>query len=386
MQSRRGAALLSSYTRGAAGPSPPEDGVESMRAAAFLVGISGIGAFLAPTSWTRAQASPARGKEPRWRVSGRVVEAGTGRPVAGAHARVLLRRVPYSGMIPAGESLTADGEGRFRDTLLFTETYVLYAAEGEMPNYLLEEGKGTRPRYGQVFRPLVVGGAAGDTTECAVVLGPAATVRVTATDEKGIAVPGASVVAVSDDAPHPIQLMDCAKTDEKGSAEYLGLGEGSWRLLLCKRGVGVASADLANLKWGEERDVAVRLGPSGDLYVACHVRGTEGEGDLDNLFAVMCEVYDAEGRLVSAGPLIPPQWGCKNAGEMPTAKEDRTLLYAGSYAPGRYRVVVRSPRIGTHTDAEFARDCVEVAEGFVIEAGKDARVRLTLDLQPPAPR
>jgi hypothetical protein len=357
-----------------------------MRAAAFLVGLSGIAAFLEPTSWTRAQAKPDRGKEPRWLVSGRVVEAGTGRPLAGAHARVLLRRVPYSGMIPAGEALTADGEGRFRDTLLFPDTYVLYAAEGEMPNSLLKEGKGTRPRYGQVFRPLVVGGPAGDTTECAVTLGPAATVHATATDEKGTAVPGASVVAVSEDAPHPIQLMDCAITDEKGNVEFLGLGEGSWRLLLFKRGVGVGSANLPSLKWGEKRDLVVRLGPSGDLYVACHVRGTEGEWDLDDLSAVMCEVYEADGRLVSAGPLIPTQWGYENMEQMPTAKEEKTLLYAGSYAPGRYRVVVRCPRIGTSTDAEFARDCVEVAEGFAIEPGKTSRVRLTLDLQPPAPR
>ncbi len=356
-----------------------------------LTGIILLGLFVSvpfsePSAPNQDQAGSDPAKEPRWLVSGRVVDAATGRPLSGVRAGVLLRRVPWLGMIASGDSLKTDGEGRFRVSAAFPDVYVVHATEVELPNSPVEGRGGARPRLGQVFRPLSVSGAPGETTECTVVLGPAATVHVSATDEKGKAVPGASVVTVSEDAPHPVQLMDCARTDEKGSVEFLGLGEGSWRLLLFKRGVGVGSADLPSLKWGEKRDIAVRLGPSGDLYLACHVRGAEGEGDLDNLTAVMCEVYEADGKLVSAGPLIPPQWGYENADGMPTSKEEKTLLYAGSYAPGRYRVVVRSPRIGTHTDAEFARDCVEVADGVAIEAGKDARVRHTLDLAPPAPR
>ncbi|MCI0585692.1 MAG: carboxypeptidase-like regulatory domain-containing protein, partial [Planctomycetes bacterium] len=313
----------------------------------ILLGLFGSVAFWEPSAPDQDQAGSDPAKEPRWLVSGRVVEAGTGQPLSGVRAGVLLRRVPWLGMIASGDSLKTDGEGRFRVSAAFPDVYVVHATEVELPNRPVEGRGGARPRLGQFFRPLSVSGAPGETTECTVVLGPAATVHLAVTDPEGKPVSGASIVAVSEEAPHPVQLMDCARTDEKGSVEFLGLGEGSWRLLLFKRGVGVGTADLPALKWGEKRDIAVRLGPSGDLYVACRVHGTEGEGDLDDLTAVMCEVYGADGKLVSAGPLIPPQWGYANVEEMPTSKEEKTLLYAGSYAPGRYRVVVRSPRIGT---------------------------------------
>ncbi|MGH7150561.1 MAG: carboxypeptidase-like regulatory domain-containing protein, partial [Planctomycetota bacterium] len=233
------------------------------------------------------QAKTGPDEEPRWQVSGRVVESGTGRPLAGMRARVLLPKVPYAWMIPAGNPLTTDSDGRFRDSVSWPATYVLNAAEVEMPNTPSPGREPSRPRLGQVYRPLAVGVPPRDATECEIALGPAASARLTVTDGSGVAVEGASVVALSEDAPHPIQLLDCARTDERGRAEYVGLGQGSWRLLAFRKGIGAGSVDLPGLKWGEKREAVMRLAPCGELFVACRLRGPSLEEDLGESSAVM---------------------------------------------------------------------------------------------------
>ncbi len=320
-----------------------------------------------------------------WWVSVRVVEAGTGRPLEGVRGMVLYRRVPYAWMI-AGACIRTDAEGWFKDLVSFPDTHVLYASEMAIPNVSSQDRKGAAPRFGQLYRPFTVTGPEGDTTAGTFTLGPASTARVTVTDEKGGRVSGATVVAVSEDAPHPIQFLDCPRTDEEGSLEYLGLGEGSWRILVCKRGIGVASADLPNLKWGETEDLALKLGTSGDLYVRGLLRKAGVDTEPKSLSAWMWEVYDARGKLVSCGPVSPHFWGFKSMDELPTSRVDPAFVYAGSYAPGRYRVLARSPKPPPRTTTEFVRDCIEATEEVVIESGKEARVRLTLDLQPPTSR
>lgn len=316
-------------------------------------------------------------KEQSWNVSCRVLDAGTQRPLVGMRVALLLRKVPYLAMLGGEEHLT-DTDGRVQATVEFRDTYIVAVREVALPNTRILERKAKVPTFGQAVRVVRVKGQAGDTTECSVTLGPAAIACLSVLDELGKPVEGAAVAAISDDAPHPVQLVDHARTDQRGIVEYLGLGEGSWRLLVCKRGVGVASAALPNMKWGEKRDLVVRLGPSGDLYVAVHGGAFEVPGD-SNFILGMFEIIDAEGRFASAGPFPGSLWGYENLDEVPTLGTDRAFIYAGSYAPGRYRVVVRSPKLDSGSTAEFAGECLEAtSEDVVVEAGKDTRVHVSL--------
>jgi hypothetical protein len=281
-------------------------------------------------------------------------------------------------MVPG---IRTDAEGRFGDLVSFPDTHVLHASEMEMPNVPIRGQKRGPPRFGQVYRPLAVTVPEGQTTECTVALGPAALARVSVMDGEGTPVAGATIVAVSREAPHPLQLFDCARTDERGKAEYIGLGEGSWRLHCYKKGAGVASVDLPELKWGEEKDLLVKLGPSGDLFVAFRL-GWTGEEDLEAITKVMGEIIDERGRLVSAGPIVPTEWGFKSVDDLPHSTVDPAFIVSGAYAPGRYRVVVRSPRPMHGSTQEFVRDLIEASEEVAVEAGKEARVRVTL----PAPQ
>jgi len=351
--------------------------------------VLGVGVGLAGIQDPVGAKPPSQG-EREWVVAGRVLEAGSGRPIAGAEVGLLLPKVPWGWMLASAAEARSDRGGRFAAKAVFPGAWLLVASktsdEAVRPGF---HRPFPPPAYGDAWLPVTVGPADEGVSGLEILLGPPATLQVTARDEAENALESTSVVALRRDVDHPTQFLIrslyTTATGGDGRTEVLGLGKGRYEVLAFKKGWGAGRLDGVDLDWGETKAVAVTIERGGDLYVRAVAIAEERRRVLDRSGwgAGLCEIRDERGRLVSLGPFAPWLWGFENMDQIPPAPEDPTLLYAGTYAPGRYRVLFRVPRGHAETSAEFVSLAPESTVDVEIVPGRDARVEVVIDVGPP---